>query len=533
MMTGKQDRVTAELLADVAIVGYGPVGRLLALLLGRAGKSVVVIEQKPQPYPLPRAVHFDDEIGRIFQSVGVPPSSLPDVVAAYDDFYEWRAADRKPLLRLDWRGLGPSGWHVSHFFYQPALEGILDAKVQELDTVVVLRGWKAVTHVELADGVSLELQSGADERQTVTAKYVVGADGANSLVRSWIGSTVTDLGYFHDWLVIDLLMHAPLEDFDFSPGAWQLCDPNRPTTLVPGGPGRRRFEFMRLPSETVEELNAEETTWRLMEPWGITPANAKLERHTVYTFQARWCDTWRKGRLLLAGDSAHLMPPFAGQGMCSGLRDAVALAWRLNLVLDEHAHDAILDTYGPERSEHVRHFIEASMALGEVICLPDVEAAAERDGAMQADLAAGVEQPPRPLTRLGAGLHRDDAGGGLLSIQAEVAGLDGRGLFDDVVGAGGALLLAEPSLRDHLVVDDLVLLGRLGWQVVALAGQPGPGQVVDTTGAYAKWLADLDAQAVLVRPDLYIYGTATAGDDLGALIDHLRSSLQTPPVTGR
>jgi 2-polyprenyl-6-methoxyphenol hydroxylase-like FAD-dependent oxidoreductase len=117
---------------------------------------------------------------------------------------------------------------VSNFFYQPSLEAILDAKVQALDTVQVLRGWTAVTQLEDAVGVTVELQSAADERRTVTARYVVGADGANSLVRSWIGSTVTDLGYFHDWLVIDLLMRAPLEKLDFSPAAWQLCDPARP-----------------------------------------------------------------------------------------------------------------------------------------------------------------------------------------------------------------------------------------------------------------------------------------------------------------
>ena len=525
-MTGIYEPVTEPLHADVAVVGYGPVGRLLALLLGRHGKSVVVIERQPSAYPLPRAVHFDDEIGRIFQSVGVPPDSVPDVVAPYDDLYEWRAADRQPLLRLDWRGLGPSGWNVSNFFYQPGLEAILDAQVQALDTVQVLRGWTAVTHAEDADGVTLELQSAADERRTVTARYVIGADGANSLVRSWIGSTVTDLGYFHDWLVIDLLMHAPLEDFDFAPAAWQLCDPARPTTLVPGGPGRRRFEFMRLPTETVEELNEEETAWRLLEPWGITPATATLERHTVYTFQARWCDAWRKGRLLLAGDSAHLMPPFAGQGMCSGLRDAVALAWRLELILDGHADDRILDSYGPERAEHVRHFIGASIALGEVICLPDPVAAAERDTAMLADLAAGLQQPPRPLPRLGPGLHRDDTGGGLLSLQAEVDGGARRGLFDDVVGPGGVLLLADAELRGRLRPQDHGLLADLGWPVVALAAEPGDGGVVDTTGAYTAWLDELSAVAVLVRPDLYLYGAATDDADLPALLEHLRSSLR-------
>ena len=513
------------LVADIAVVGYGPVGRLLALLLGRRGRSVVVVERQPQAYPLPRAVHFDDEIGRIFQSVGVPPDSVPDIVTPYDDLYEWRAADREPLLRLDWRGLGPSGWHVSHFFYQPGLEAVLDAQVQALDTVQVLRGWTAVTHTETADGITLELQSATDERRTLTARYLVGADGANSIVRSWIGSTVTDLGYFHDWLVIDLLMHAPLDEFDFAPPAWQLCDPARPTTLVPGGPGRRRFEFMRLPSETVEELDAEETAWRLLEPWGITPEKARLERHTVYTFQARWCDTWRKGRLLLAGDSAHLMPPFAGQGMCSGLRDAVNLAWKLDLVLDGRADDGVLDSYGPERAEHVRHFIEASMGLGEVICLPDPVAAAERDRAMQSELAAGIEQPPRPLPRLGAGLHRDDSAGGLLAIQAEVDDGRRRGLFDDVVGPGGVLLLAAPELRDQLGREDTDLLAELGWPVVALAAAPGDGQVVDVTGAYTAWLADLGAVAVLVRPDLYLFGGAPAAPDVPTLIGDLRTAL--------
>ena len=155
--------------ADVAVVGYGPVGRMLALLLGQRGKRVIVVERQARAYPLPRAVHFDDEIGRILQSVGVPPDSVPDVVGPYDDLYEWRAADRKPLLQLDWRGLGPSGWHVSNFFYQPGLEAILDAKVQALETVQVLRGWRAVTHLEDAAGVTLELQSATDERRTIMA----------------------------------------------------------------------------------------------------------------------------------------------------------------------------------------------------------------------------------------------------------------------------------------------------------------------------------------------------------------------------
>jgi len=189
--------------------------------------------------------------------------------------------------------------------------------------------------------------------------------------------------------------------------------------------------------------------------------------------------------------------------------------------------EKVLDTYSPERAEHVRHFIEASMALGEIICMADPKAAAERDRALKADLAAGLEQPPRPLPRLGAGLFRNDSGGGLLSIQAEVDDGTRRGLFDDVVGSGGMLLLADPALRARVDEEHNALLARLRWRVVAFADTPGDGQVVDTTGAYRTWFAELGARAVIVRPDLYIYGAATDDDDLTELLAHLRGWLGT------
>ena len=189
--------------------------------------------------------------------------------------------------------------------------------------------------------------------------------------------TTTDLGFEYDWLIVDMLLHEPL---DLEARAWQWCRPERPTTVIPGGaPHRQRWEFMRLPGETIDELNTAETAWRLVGEFGLTPENAVLERHVVYTFRARWCDQWRDGRLLLAGDAAHLMPPFAGQGMCAGLRDAENLAWKLDAVLGGKAPDSLLDTYGPERIGHVRHFIELCVGLGRVICVTDPEAAAARD----------------------------------------------------------------------------------------------------------------------------------------------------------
>ncbi|RNL87549.1 bifunctional 3-(3-hydroxy-phenyl)propionate/3-hydroxycinnamic acid hydroxylase MhpA [Halostreptopolyspora alba] len=512
--------------ADVAIVGYGPVGQFLGLSLGRAGYRVAVVERQARAYPLPRAVHFDDEVGRILQGVGLAPDTLPEVVAPYDDFYEWRAADGTALLRLDWRGPGPSGWNVSNFFHQPGLELLLHGKVSNLSNVSVHHGWQATGHREDPDAVELLLESAEGARTTLRARWVIGADGANSIVRSWIDPPMSDLGYFHDWLVVDLASCGADAHRHFTPPAWQLCDPARPTTLVPGGPGRRRFEFMCLEHETPAALAAQDNVWALLAPWGITPENSAVERSAVYTFQARWCDRWRRGRLLLAGDAAHLMPPFAGQGMGSGLRDATNLAWKLDLVLSGRAAPELLDTYGAERAEHVRHFIASSMELGSVICLTDPRAAEQRDRRMQEALRAGTEQPPRPLPVLGPGLHREDPGGGTLSIQATVEDGYRTGLFDDVVGTGGVLLLsseAEPDPRTRAVLDGL------GMRAVRLGDRPAEGAVADTTNAYRAWLSELDATAVLIRPDHYVYGTASTPADLPGLVRDFASALSPAP----
>lgn len=526
---GKDDQPTAahDEDFDVVIVGYGPVGRLLALQLGRRGHRVAVIERQERVYPLPRAVHFDDEIARILQSVGAGPNIMAEVVEPYDDFYEWRNAKHETLLHLDWRGAGPSGWNVSNFFYQPGMENFLDAKVIDLPSVTILRGWEAITHTETEDRVLLQIRNAADERRELNARYVIGADGANSKVRDWIGTPMTDLGYFHDWLVVDLIPMTPLQ---ISPPASQFCDPDRPTTVVPGGPGRRRFEFMRLEHETKDELNTETRAWDLLKPWGVTPETAKMERHTVYTFQARWCDQWRRGRLLLAGDSAHLMPPFAGQGMCSGLRDVANLEWKLDLILRDLAPDSLLDSYGPERSEHVRHFIDRSMQLGEVICLTDPGEVAARDAAMAKDIADGASIPPRPLPKLGEGLHRADAGGGTLSIQAPIQAGTGQALFDDVFVPSGTLLLKNAEVRADLPADTARSLTSLGFQIIEFGLGPSDTTAVDATGAYGQWFDALGADAVLVRPDFYIYGVART-QGLPALVRDFLSDLGAPIET--
>lgn len=524
---------------DVAVVGYGPTGQMAAILLGEMGYRVAAFERWPGIYPLPRAVHYDDEIARVFQLAGIS-EEVGEITDPVPDFYEWRNKDNEILLRLDWSQQGLSGWPGANFFSQPDLQKVLDGKAKSLATVEVNQGWEAQEISHHDNHVELTVRKGnpgrggewvpEEETRTVRARYLIGADGANSLVRERMGAPVTDLGFDFDWLILDVIPH---EERTWSPMNWQLCDPARPTTIVSGGPGRRRWEFMRLPGESIEELNTPETAWRLLEPWGRNPQNTTLERHTVYRFQARWAESWRQGRLLLAGDAAHLMPPFAGQGMCSGLRDAVNLAWKLDLVLSGKASDAILNTYETERLVNVRQFIDFSVELGSLQCVTDPQEAAERDERMIASREDPSEAPPipNPPRRLGPGLlHEGDPLVGMLSAQGQVRQGDRTGRFDDVVGNGWTVLSLVSHPSDVLDRDQIEFLENIGANLVGMTTdtERGENTVVDLERKYADWFEDAGVEAVVVRPDFYVYGTAGTMAELPRLVSSLRSALVVP-----
>ncbi|HEY5877248.1 MAG TPA: bifunctional 3-(3-hydroxy-phenyl)propionate/3-hydroxycinnamic acid hydroxylase, partial [Ilumatobacteraceae bacterium] len=443
--------------ADVAIVGCGPVGNTLAILLAQLGHRVVVLERWPEPYPLPRAVHFDHEVARVFQAAGIGPALRE--ISEPADIYEWRNAAGTTLLRFGQRGDGSSGWPTSSMFNQPALEALLDGRAAQLPTIDVRRGVEVNGLAQTPDDVTVAAADGS----AVTARFVVGCDGTNSTVRRLANLGVHDLGFFFDWLIVDVILD---EQRVFDPLNLQICDPARPTTAVSGGPGRRRWEFMRLPDETHDELNCVQRAWELLAPWDVHPGNARLERHAVYTFNARYAECWREERVLLAGDAAHQMPPFAGQGMCAGIRDAANLAWKLDLVLRGRAPDALLDTYQLERLPSARQAIEFSMELGNVICVPDPAAAAARDEAMAALVGdEPVVVPDLPGLRGGI-VHAAAPGAGRLFVQGDVDGQP----FDDVHGAGWRLLTVDPdpSLDAGLVA----WFGSIGGRVVAIA-EPG------------------------------------------------------------
>jgi 2-polyprenyl-6-methoxyphenol hydroxylase-like FAD-dependent oxidoreductase len=487
---------------EVAIVGNGPVGSALAILLAQFGHTVRVLERWLEPYPLPRAVHYDHEVGRILQSCGIGDPLR--VISEPADLYEWRSASGRTLLRFGQAGDGPSGWPASSMFNQPKMEELLHRRAHEVG--VDVRTGVEVDGIERrSDSVLLRGSNGS----SVSALYAIGCDGANSTVRTLTGLPFTDLGFYYDWLIVDVVLHEPRV---FDPINLQICDPARPTTAVSGGPGRRRWEFMRLPYESLDELQNVNMAWELLAPWDVHPRNARLERHAVYTFNACYAEQWRDGRVLLAGDAAHLMPPFAGQGMCSGLRDAANLAWKLDLVLRDLAPDALLDSYQSERLPSAKAAIDFSMELGKVICVPDPAEAAARDEAM----ASGVGDEPAPapgLPDITAGLiHPTAPHAGTQLVQ----GNDGSQRFDDVHGVGWRLVLLGDDVQG-IGREECLWFESIGGRVVALT---------EPDAVFGRWFAEHETTCALQRPDFYLYGSALTREEATTLLADLRRHLE-------
>lgn len=472
---------------DVLVVGLGPVGAALTALLAREGVKAIAVEKDAEVYPLPRAAHYDHEVMRLFQKLGI--AGEMERCSRVAPAYEFRNAAGDILMRYDLIAQGsPSGWAPSYMFHQPSLEHALRRLIDAAPGVEarLQRTLRSFTQDEA--GVVTAAIDGPSGEETLRARWMVACDGAKSPVREALSVGQSDYRFDEPWLVIDAVVSDPsrLPDVNL-----QICDPARPTTCVLMGEGRHRWEFMLLPGEQPEDVLDEAVIRRLLEPWNCADC-VTLERKAVYRFHGKVAEQWRVGRVLLAGDAAHQTPPFAGQGMCSGLRDADNLAWKLGAVIRDGADPALLDSYQPEREPHVRGVIELAIAMGRVVCISDPAAAAARDAGMIAQRAAGVAPPAADTSRIGPGVclaETPAAAEFFPQPWAEVAGETRR--LDDVLGDGPWLISRTPA-DGAISLDD----PRLSPFAISLG----------------DWLGKRQAAAVLVRPDRYVFGTGAAKD---------------------
>ena len=482
--------------ADVAIVGYGPVGQALAACLGKAGISVAVFERDRYMYELARTGGVDDEAMRLFQHIGLAERILRETFVPGD--FDFLTVDGEVLLSWPCGEWGPNGYARLNMWHQPDIDRIVREHIDSMPNVSVYLEHSVEQVVEADDAVRLTaLERSSGLMVTCEAQYVVGCDGGRSAVRSLLGGKFESLGDSEDWIVVDLTLNR--DDIELPQRTHHICDPRRPVTFIINKDNRRRWEFMVLPAEDPAELARPENVWKLLSPW-LSPGDAEIYRCIAYTFHALLADRWREGRLLIAGDAAHLMPPFLGQGLCSGLRDVRNLSWKLAAVLAGRAPATLLDTYGSERNLHVRTFIEISVELGGIIQTLDPAVAARRDAEM---LAAPGETVRLPIPRLGPGLLPASAQAPLGTLFPQPVLEDGRLL--DIVSGERFTILGFPELVGTLDEDARAWFARDDVTVIADASP-------ETKAA----LEDVDAAAVLIRPDRYLLAVARSAADLVA-----------------
>src|SRR6185437_3377150 len=331
---------------DVVIVGYGPTGMLAAILLGRAGHRVAVVERYTTLYNLPRVGIVHDDVLRMFQEVGCLETIWP-----YTHFlpvYEL-AKHGEVLLSSDVAPLATHGWPEYTSIYQPSFEKELDVAARAVPSVEIFPGETVRALTQEADRVAVTSESRDGKTRVIEGRYLIGADGGNSFVREALGIPYENLGFDQNWLVIDAKEKKARPGL---PAMRQFCEPEQPGVTLYMGPNHRRWSFMIFPGESPEDAVNPDSVWRRLDrPEGATPEEFKLIRVASYKFQSLYARQWRVGRVFLAGDAAHQMPPFLAQGLCSGFRDAHNLAWKLDAVLKGLASPDFLDTYMAERGE--------------------------------------------------------------------------------------------------------------------------------------------------------------------------------------
>jgi 3-(3-hydroxy-phenyl)propionate hydroxylase len=525
---------------DVAIVGFGPVGAILANLLGREGHSVVAVDQMIDIFDKPRAINIDHEVMRALQSVGL--------AAAVDRIVT-------PHLGTDFRGLNdrlikvfepleppyPLHWNPNVMFIQPEFEPILRNGAKRFAGVDIRLGCKAVSVESHGEYVELDVQErDGGSMQTLSARYLVACDGAASPIRKQLRIEQESLEFDEWWTVVDAWLERPTQ---LPRRTTQFCLPSAPTTYVVGPRNLRRWELKQLPGEYPSDYEDMDVVRKRLAPF-VDPEAIKLWRVASYRFHALVAKQWRQGRIFLAGDAAHQMPPFMAQGLCCGVRDAVNLGWKLSGVVLGRYPERLLDSYEVERKPHIRELTAIAKYLGETIGELDPTAAAERDRRLGEELDSGRSQTIRQklIPDLTAGLIARDPQGrpapaaGSLFLQPEVRLDDGSSaLLDDVIADRFAVITFGKAPLGWLAPGARAALLRLGAVVMVLRPHDDHGDwtgearsFADATGILERWMAEGHHMAVVVRPDKFIFGVADCEGALNALCEQLELGVCGP-----
>jgi 3-(3-hydroxy-phenyl)propionate hydroxylase len=504
---------------DVLLVGCGPVGATIANLLAQHGVNVMVVDRSTEVFMAPRAIALDNEALRILQLAGVAESDFETIAIPY-------VRMRSPMLGLFGRvnSLGSLDGHPKLVtFYQPDLERCLRARLATYDCAHVALGVELKSFTEERDHVLASLDLGQGRTHVVRARYLVGADGASSLVRQLIGQEFKGKTFAEDWLIVDARnVPRPIDHIEF------ICDHRRPIPHMVAPGGRERWEFMLRPGERREDMESESCIRDLLSPWGSVD-DMIIERKAVYRFHARAVDAFSKGRVFLAGDAAHITPPFVGQGLVAGLRDAANLCWKLAWVVKGRADPGILDTYDEERRPHAKAMINLAKFMGRLVMPRSGVVALLTHGLMRLSrlvprLRVQFEElqiKPKNAFRDGLfvkGRSSTKLVRGAVIAQGWVRGSDGSTrLSDDVLGQGLTLIVFGVDAAAALEHVTAAAFARAGGRVVQIAHR---GQRLhlaprdsweDLEGVFLPGLAPLGWAAV-VRPDKTIVHDGPATD---------------------
>jgi len=504
---------------DVAIIGYGPVGALAALSLAEAGLRVIVLERSTKPTNLPRAVGLDGETLRAFQRLGLgdevsalcqPPRETNEI--------HFTNSRREKIFGSDISLIGPNGWRDILFFDQPEFEAALRRIVAGNDRIHVLLGHDVVGVSQDANGISVVSAAEGNSSETEhRAEFAIGCDGASSFVRQAIGVGWQSLGYDQDWLVLDIVQ---------KPGAnlplatMQICDPARLASYICVKDPNRRWEFQLLEGETREEMQSPEKIGELLAPW-TDPENYEIKRSAVYQFHAATADSWQVGRIFLAGDAAHQTPPFLGQGLNAGFRDAVNLGWKIPLVLAGVCDASLLESYPKERDPHARQLVHRAVSVGKLMETLAAREAGLPDPHPPESINVDIAGPIVPPMREGVMIPEQATGaqpvGGLLRqpLVRDRDGIEQR--LDEYLGRGFCLV-GRKSTDLALGTEAAAVFERLGGRKIALEDfQVVTGELDSVFDAHA---------VVVLRPDRYIFGAVDEDWNLDRLVIELGSQLR-------